>query len=34
VGNPFTELGRRSMFTLVDPEQKEILETADLKRIS
>ena len=34
IGNPFNETGRRAMFALVDPEQKEVLEMEDLKRIS
>jgi Ca2+-binding EF-hand superfamily protein len=34
IGSPFSENGRRAMFALVDPQQKEVLEFEDLKRIS
>jgi Ca2+-binding EF-hand superfamily protein len=34
VGNPFNEAGRRSMFELIDPEQKETLEFSDMQRVS
>ena len=34
IGNPFSESGRRAMFNLVDPNEKEVLEFEDLKKIS
>jgi centrin-3 len=34
IGSPFNEAGRRAMFALVDPDQKEILDVEDLRRIS
>lgn len=34
VGNPFSENGRRAMYDLVNPDQKEVLNLDDLKRIS
>lgn len=34
LGNPFSESGRRAMFTIIDPTNKENLDFDDLKRIS